>query len=185
MADNTTLNTGAGGDTISTDDLGTVKVQRVKVQYGADGSATDVASGTPLPVTNDALGTDGSTLPTKAVQVGGTDGTNFQTVATNSAGNLQVGLSASIPAGSERDRVGYGVGASRRFPGRCDGEDVRCGHRGRHGHGRGAAHRASCVWWRGRWWHVNEPGPHRSDGHDNAAGVGHGHGKRRHGPVPG
>lgn len=52
MSDNTTLNSGSGGDTISTDDLGGgVKVQRVKVQYGADGSATDVASGTPLPVT--------------------------------------------------------------------------------------------------------------------------------------
>lgn len=50
MADNTTLNTGSGGDVISTDDIAGVKVQRVKVQYGADGSATDVAAATPLPV---------------------------------------------------------------------------------------------------------------------------------------
>lgn len=50
MADNTTLNTGSGGDTISTDDLGTVKVQRVKVQYGVDGSATDVSDTNPLPI---------------------------------------------------------------------------------------------------------------------------------------
>lgn len=52
MADNTVLNSGAGGDTISTDDLGAVKVQRVKVQYGVDGSATDVAADTGLPVIN-------------------------------------------------------------------------------------------------------------------------------------
>lgn len=49
MADNSVQN---GTDTISTDDIGgSVKVQRVKVQYGADGSATDVAAATPLPVT--------------------------------------------------------------------------------------------------------------------------------------
>ncbi len=51
MPDNTTLNAGSGGDTISTDDLGAgVKVQRVKVQFGADGSATDASPANPLPV---------------------------------------------------------------------------------------------------------------------------------------
>jgi hypothetical protein len=55
MADNTTLNTGSGGDTIATDDIGGVKYQRVKVTHGADGSATDVSSASPLPV-GDASG---------------------------------------------------------------------------------------------------------------------------------
>ena len=50
MADNTTLNTGAGGDVISTDDISGVKTQRVKVQYGADGSASDVHPYLGLPV---------------------------------------------------------------------------------------------------------------------------------------
>lgn len=51
MADNTQLNPGVGGDLISTDDLGGgVKVQRVKVQFGTDGSAADVSSANPLPV---------------------------------------------------------------------------------------------------------------------------------------
>src|SRR5690349_14711463 len=50
MADNTVLNAGSGGDVMSTDDLGAFKVQRVKVQHGADGSATDVSSASPLPV---------------------------------------------------------------------------------------------------------------------------------------
>ena len=45
MVDNTELNSGTGGDVISTDDIGGgIKVQRVKVQFGADGSAIDVSS---------------------------------------------------------------------------------------------------------------------------------------------
>ena len=61
MADNTVLNTGTGGDTISTDDIGAgVKVQRVKVQYGVDGSATDVSATAPLPVQDTALTGSGS-----------------------------------------------------------------------------------------------------------------------------
>lgn len=50
MADNTTLNPGAAGDVIATDDIGGVKHQRVKLEYGADGSATDVSPANPLPV---------------------------------------------------------------------------------------------------------------------------------------
>jgi hypothetical protein len=50
MADNTTLNTGSGGDTIATDDIGGVKHQRVKIQYGTDGAATDVSDSNPLPI---------------------------------------------------------------------------------------------------------------------------------------
>ena len=51
MADNTTLNAGAGGDVIATDDIGGVKYQIVKVSFGALDTATAVTSGSPLPVT--------------------------------------------------------------------------------------------------------------------------------------
>lgn len=52
MIDNIELSEMSGGSTVSADDIGGgVKVQRVKVQYGSDGSATDVSSGAPLPVT--------------------------------------------------------------------------------------------------------------------------------------
>lgn len=51
MADNTVLNLGSGGDTISTDDLGGgIKVQRAKATWGVDGTSTDVTLTTPLPV---------------------------------------------------------------------------------------------------------------------------------------
>jgi hypothetical protein len=56
MADNTTLDPGTGGDVIATDDIAGVKYQRVKVTHGADGSATDVSTASPLPV-SDAGGT--------------------------------------------------------------------------------------------------------------------------------
>src|SRR5579864_1662159 len=48
--DNTQLNAGAGGDIISTDDLGGVKVQNTKVVFGADGAMTRVTPASPLPV---------------------------------------------------------------------------------------------------------------------------------------
>lgn len=51
MADNVTLNTMSGGDTVAADDIGGVKHQRVKISQGADGSATDVSSAAPLHVT--------------------------------------------------------------------------------------------------------------------------------------
>lgn len=50
MADNTRIDNGTTGDTIATDEIAGVKHQRVKVQYGADGSATDVSEDNPLPV---------------------------------------------------------------------------------------------------------------------------------------
>ena len=50
MADNVTLNSGSGGDSVAADDISGVKHQRVKVQYGADGSATDVSDSNPLPI---------------------------------------------------------------------------------------------------------------------------------------
>jgi hypothetical protein len=52
MADNVTLNAGTGGDVVAADDIAGVKYQRVKVNFGADGSAFEVAGDVPLPVFN-------------------------------------------------------------------------------------------------------------------------------------
>jgi hypothetical protein len=97
MADNTVLNTGTGGDTISTDDIAGVKVQRVKVQHGADGSATDVSTASPLPVdqTNTTVA-DGGVLPAKGMQVGGTDGSVFQVLSTDNAGRVNVNVNGTV-----------------------------------------------------------------------------------------
>lgn len=50
MADTVPITAGAG-TSIATDDIGGVHYQRVKVTHGQDGSATDVSSASPMPVT--------------------------------------------------------------------------------------------------------------------------------------
>lgn len=49
MADDVAITPGSG-ETIAADDVGGIKYQRVKVAYGADGSATDGSLTTPIPV---------------------------------------------------------------------------------------------------------------------------------------
>jgi len=65
MADNTELNSGTGGDTIATDDVGGIKFQKVKVDLGGDGASSalirgQTAKANALPVTlasdEDAIG---------------------------------------------------------------------------------------------------------------------------------
>lgn len=51
MADNTTLNAGTGGDVVASDDISSVKYQRIKLIHGADGTNDgDVSRANPLPV---------------------------------------------------------------------------------------------------------------------------------------
>jgi len=51
MADNITLDSGSGGDTLGADEISSVKYQRVKLIQGADGTNDgDVAKANPLPI---------------------------------------------------------------------------------------------------------------------------------------
>lgn len=50
MADNVQLNSGSGGESLATDDVGGVQYQRVKLTWGVDGVATDASASNPLPV---------------------------------------------------------------------------------------------------------------------------------------
>lgn len=50
MADNVTANSGSGGATFATDDIGGVHYPRTKLSIGADGSATDCSTANPMPV---------------------------------------------------------------------------------------------------------------------------------------
>lgn len=54
MANNTILNPGALGDTIATEDIGGIKHELVKVEFGVDGVATKVSATNPMPVTDAA-----------------------------------------------------------------------------------------------------------------------------------
>lgn len=57
MADNTTLNaaTVPGGDLIADEDIGGVKHQLVKLEFGDAGSATKVSATNPLPVVDPSV----------------------------------------------------------------------------------------------------------------------------------
>lgn len=69
MADNTTLNTGTGGDVIATDDIAGVKYQRVKIVLGADGvNSGDVSSSNALPISDNggSLTVDGTVAATQS-----------------------------------------------------------------------------------------------------------------------
>lgn len=50
MADNFVANPGSGGSTFASDDIGSVQYPRVKVTWGADGTANDANATTPIPV---------------------------------------------------------------------------------------------------------------------------------------
>jgi len=51
VADNIVLNTGSGGATLASDDVGGVHYQLMKIAYGALDSATIVSTAAPFPVT--------------------------------------------------------------------------------------------------------------------------------------
>lgn len=102
MADNTTLNLGVGGDLIATDDIGGVKHQLVKLEFGAADSATQVSAAAPLPVvqtgtlnvgTVTAVTAITNALPAGAAVIGqvtANAGTNLNTstLAIETGGNL-------------------------------------------------------------------------------------------------
>ncbi len=58
MGDNVKVNEGTG-PVIATDEVGGAQHQRVKVEFGEDGAATQVSEASPLPVGGTALGTTG------------------------------------------------------------------------------------------------------------------------------
>ncbi len=60
MVDNVELNSGSGGATLAADDISGIHHQRVKVQHGADGSATDASATDPLPVRGNGVTATGS-----------------------------------------------------------------------------------------------------------------------------
>lgn len=78
MVDNIAVTPGTGA-TIAADDIGGVLHQRVKVEFGADGAASDVSSATPFPVTLISGGTPTGTAGTPNTAIvtvqGATSGT--------------------------------------------------------------------------------------------------------------
>jgi len=108
MADNTQLELAAAplGDIIATDDIGGVKHQRVKIQYGPDGTAIDVGVSTPLPVTEGLTAPKTSTATTAAVAAGGSTDLDSAQIASGVTGKLlAILMTASIPLKGELKTV--------------------------------------------------------------------------------
>ena len=99
MSDNTTIAAQTGGDVIATDDISGVKYQRVKVCFGADGVASDVALTNLLPV-GGAVAT-GSAVSGNPILMGGSDGANARTVKLATDGTMLInGVQDSTTAGT-------------------------------------------------------------------------------------
>ena len=80
MADNFVANAGSGGSTFAADDISSVLHPRVKVEWGADGTATDTSVAAPMPVQN--------TAESNQMTAGGTVVTpKFAAIAAASSGN--------------------------------------------------------------------------------------------------
>lgn len=83
MADNFVANAGSGGSTFAADDIASVLHPRVKVEWGADGSANDAAVAAPLPVQ--------TTIESSQMTVAGTVVTpKYAALALSASGNTTV-----------------------------------------------------------------------------------------------
>jgi hypothetical protein len=110
MADNTILNTGAGGDTIATDDILGIKYPRSKIVIGADGvNGGDVSSANPMPVTAASLplptgAATEATLSTISGHITRCDTDTVQIAAIlagdNNIGNVDIVSLPTLPAGT-------------------------------------------------------------------------------------
>ena len=111
MADNTTLNSGSGGDVIATDEItdagvaNGAKVQRVKIGVGTDNNYADISDSNPLPI-DDAGGTISVDDGGGALTVDGTvtaDAGTGPWPVTDNGGSLTVDGSVTLGANSGTD----------------------------------------------------------------------------------
>jgi hypothetical protein len=101
MADNVGYTPGTGAN-IAADDIGGILHQRVKIGVGVDGSATDVSSSNPMPVTGTVTANTGLTQPLTDVQLRAAavpvSGTFFQVTQPVSAASLPLPSGSSTSA---------------------------------------------------------------------------------------
>jgi hypothetical protein len=93
MVDNVAITAGTGTD-VATDDIAGVHYQRVKVAHGADGSATDVSTASPMPVQGAVAG--GVAVAGNPVPTGGSYNSTLPTYSTGQRGELQQGTRGAL-----------------------------------------------------------------------------------------
>jgi len=88
MTDHVTLNPGAGGAVVATDDVGGVQYQRIKLDLGADGQSTPVSGSLPVSAASLPLPTGAATETTIAA---------LQTLLTTLAGTIALHDAPFVP----------------------------------------------------------------------------------------
>lgn len=91
MADNTTLNPGAGGDVIAADDVGGVKYQVVKLDMGGDGASLPLSESNPMPVEDSQVASVLSAIQALISTLSGSIGLHNAQFVDGSAGQVMLG----------------------------------------------------------------------------------------------
>lgn len=91
MADNTTLNPGAGGDVIAADDVGGVKYQVVKLDMGGDGASLPLSESNPMPVEDYQVASVLSAIQALISTLSGSIGLHNAQFVDGSAGQVMLG----------------------------------------------------------------------------------------------
>jgi hypothetical protein len=100
MADNVGYTPGTGA-TIAADDISSVLYQRVKISAGADGSATDVSSGNPIP----ASVPNANSVTIMSVTTAAT-GTNYTAFSSQTCNSLDIVNTSSVAIEYRRGATG-------------------------------------------------------------------------------
>jgi hypothetical protein len=119
MADNVNITPGSGA-VIASDEVAGAQYQRVKVTWGADGTATDASTSNPLPVQATSgittIGDDRKTVTTAGTRVALASSTACKqviiTAETDNTGNITVGGSTVVAALATRRGIPLAAGDS-------------------------------------------------------------------------
>ena len=95
MADNFVANAGSGGSTFAADDISSVLYPRVKVSHGADGSATDVSTASPMPVQLIPQASGGCSI-SRILSAASTNATSIKGSAGQVFGVFAINLNAAV-----------------------------------------------------------------------------------------
>ncbi len=116
MADNVVLNSGSGGETLATDDIGGVQHQRIKIEYGVDGSATDISHTNPLPGILGLVTPTTSYSTSVAVTASTSDDLDSTQITSGKTGELvAIAAGGSVPTKIEIKTVLNGVASGVLF----------------------------------------------------------------------
>ena len=122
--DGITLNSGAGGATLATDEIGGAHHQRVKVEFGVDGAANDVSGTNPLPVVESSSSAARSNVAAAAADtliLSANSARRCATFYNDSSANLRLAYGAGAASNSSFS-VLIGAGGYHEIPDGYTGE---------------------------------------------------------------